>query len=326
MKVVRQKISGTDLAFDRLECGGSTVTCIPDIANIAWPATALFGDLTPHALAHAETTSPAGTVHAAEGTIGLSFNSYLIETPQFTALIDCGVGNDKERPDRPAWHRRNGRFLEALAALGVSPEQVDIVINTHLHADHVGWNTRLVDGAWQPTFPSARYVVCADELDHWMAVDQANRGEGTLHGAFADSIRPILDTVGFDAVAADKEIAEGLRLLPAPGHSPGMVAVMFSGEAGAVIFPADAIHHPLQLSNPNVASNFCENPRQAFETRQRLLAEAQASDAIVAPYHYPAPVFGRVKGEGSTFRFSPLAVEESERPATKRATQQPEEN
>ncbi len=315
MRVIRQKLEGVDMVVDRLECGPVRVTCIPDIANIAWPAKAIFGALSSDALAAAETRAPSGTVNASDGTVRLSFNSYLIETPDFTALIDCGVGNDKERPDRPAWHRRSGSFLDALSALGVAPQQVDIVINTHLHADHVGWNTCLVEGVWQPTFASARYVVCGAELDHWSAIDRENDGVGpdgvgTLHGAFADSIAPIVETVGYEAVAADAEIAPGLRFQPAPGHSPGMAAVILSTPHGDVMFPADAIHHPLQLDDAAVSSNFCENPEQACSTRQRLLAQAAAGNAVLAPYHFPAPVFGRLKTEETSFRFCPLAVED----------------
>lgn len=328
MKVVRRHIPEFDVELERLEAGPVTVTCVPDIANIAWPAKAIFGGLSQRQLEEAEIFAPAGTVNAAAGTVGLSFNCYVVEAPEFTALIDCGVGDGKERLDRPAWHLRDSGFLGMLKAIGVSPEDVDIVINTHLHADHVGWNTRREGKTWRPTFPNARYVVSEAELAHWVGVHRAEPQGYTLHGAFADSVLPIIESVGFEAVPSDCEVAPGLRLRPAPGHSPGMVAVLLSTGSGDVLFLADAIHHPLQLADDSIVCNFCEDPKQARTTRLALLADAAAAGTVLAPYHFPAPVFGRLKAEAASFRFCPL---DTGRPASRQTTmraemRRPEEN
>lgn len=309
MKVVRQNFPELDVVLERLEAGSAVVTCIPDMANVAWPAKAIFAGLTRADLEVAKERSPEGTVDPEGDTVALSFNCYVIQTPQYVALIDGGIGDGKDRPHRPAWHRRETKFLDTLAAIGVSPEQVDIVINTHLHADHVGWNTKREGETWRPTFPNARYVVAEAELAHWMSVHEAEPLGYTLHGAFADSVLPIIRSVGFEAVDSDAEIVPGLSLRPAPGHSPGMVVVSLETGEGEVLFLADAVHHPLQLGDDSIVCNFCEDPKQARTTRLALLADAAASGTVLAPYHFPAPVFGRLAAEAASFRFVPLDIE-----------------
>ena len=316
MRVTRRHLPELDIDLEQLEAGPVVVTCIPDMANVAWPASAIFAGLSREELEAAARRSPAGTVDAEGETVALSFNCYVVETPDYVALIDGGIGDGKERPHRPAWHRRETQFLQTLSALGISPERVDIVINTHLHADHVGWNTRREGETWRPTFPNARYVVAASELTHWTRVHEASVDGNTLHGAFADSVLPIIASVGFEAVAADAEVAAGLRLKPAPGHSPGMVVVALDTGEGEVLFLADAVHHPLQLGDDSIVCNFCEDPVEARTTRISLLSEAAAAGTVLAPYHFPAPVFGRLKAEAASFRFVPLDIEAIERLAT----------
>jgi glyoxylase-like metal-dependent hydrolase (beta-lactamase superfamily II) len=321
MKVVKKRIAELGVELERLESGPVAVTCVPDMANVPWPAHAIFGALSRSDLEKAEAFAPAGTVDAAAGTVRLSFNCYVIETPDYIALIDGGIGDGKERPHRPAWHRRETRFLETLEALGVGPEDVDIVINTHLHADHVGWNTRREGETWLPTFPNARYVVSEAELAYWTAVHETEPQGSTLHGAFADSVLPIVASTGFDTVRSDAQVAPGLKLRPAPGHSPGMVAVALSIAEGEVLFLADAIHHPLQFGDDSIVCNFCQDPDLARTTRLALLSQAAASGAVLAPYHFPAPVFGRLEAEAASFRFCPLAIESAGQPANNDARQ-----
>lgn len=319
MQAIRRHLPAFGNELEQLKAGPVTITCIPDMANVAWPARAIFAALDRAGLEAAQQRSPAGTVDPDGETVALSFNCYVIQTPNYVALIDGGIGDGKERPHRPAWHRRETRFLDTLAAIGVTPDQVDIVINTHLHADHVGWNTRLEGNTWRPTFPNARYVVAEAELSHWTAVHEAEPLGNTLHGAFVDSVLPIIRSVGFEAVASDAEIVAGLSLRPAPGHSPGMVVVSLDTGDGEVLFLADAIHHPLQLGDDSIVCNFCEDPEQARATRLRLLGEAAAAGTVLAPYHFPAPVFGRLTAEANSFRFKPLDFEATGQPASKNA-------
>jgi glyoxylase-like metal-dependent hydrolase (beta-lactamase superfamily II) len=289
-----------------LTIGATRVYRIADADGVAWPARALFRSITDAELANACTHLPQGEVDPAEGTLRLSFNTYLIASPHLTALIDAGIGNGKERPDRPAWHRRTGAFLDILAALGFSPDSVDLVVNTHLHADHVGWNTVHDGQKWRPTFPRGRYVTPASELAYWSARANANPDEPVLHGAFADSIAPLIEEGVLSASPVPAEIAPGLYLEPAHGHSPGMAVVRLVADGEEVYFLADVLHHPVQFLAPRLCTNFCLDPTQAMVTRARILEECVARRAIVAPYHFAPPAFGRISAGDGEFHFDYL--------------------
>ena len=285
---------------DRIELGSAVIQRLADMEGVSWPAAAMFRDLPPSVLHEAAKAYPTA-IDADANALKLTFNSYIIETPDYLCLIDAGLGNGKERLDRPLWHQRNGDFLDRLNAFGYEPEQFDIVINTHLHADHVGWNTVMKDGAWVPTFPNARYIVPARELAHWQNL-YPNDGY-LLHGAFADSIQPIVEAGLYEAVELPGEIAPGLWLEPAPGHTLGMATVRLCGESGDVLFLADAIHSPMQLATPDLTSNFCVDPAQSRATRHRLLDECAGKNTIVATYHFPPPVFGHIVRSGLGYAF-----------------------
>ena len=270
-RIAGENISGK---IDCLELEDVRIYRVADIDDIAWPARALFSGLTDEEMLEAEPLLPPGALNAARSEIRLSFNSFLIQAPNLVALIDAGIGNGKERLDRPAWHRRSGAFLSDLEALGFPPDRIDLVINTHLHADHVGWNTVSEGLVWRPTFRRARYVVPIDELKHWLGLNRDTPAGTILHGAFADSVQPLLDAGVLDAVPVPSEVGPGLRLQPAPGHSPGMAVVRLTFGKRSVLFLADVVHHPLQLGMPHVGSNFCVDPVQARTTRDRILADS----------------------------------------------------
>lgn len=295
------------LGFDvhSLHIGPYRIHRIADMDRVKWPATAMFRAMTGDALVRAAANTPAGMIDVAEEGLLLSFNSYVIETPEALVLVDAGIGNDKDRPDRPRWHKRTSKFLDALAAMSFTPERFDIVINTHLHADHVGWNTVLKDGAWVPAFPRARYVTPEGELAHWGKLYET-QGVETLHGAYADSVAPLVERGRLETVATPSEIAPGISLEPAHGHSPGMAVVRLKAEGTEVLFLADAVHHPLQLSDTETTSNFCQDPAMANATRRRLLDDCVARGTIVAPYHFPTPVFGRFERAGAGYTYVPL--------------------
>lgn len=243
-------------------------------------------------------------VDPASGELLISFHSWLIRRDGLTMLVDACLGEHKDRPLRPAWHRRSGTpYLSRLKAEGVTPEQVDCVLCTHLHADHVGWNTRLENGRWVPTFPNARTLVGKRELAHarHLAANPSDPPED--HGSFADSVQPLLDAGRIEAVEETHEIAEGLRLAPAFGHTPGqvMLRVEEPGERPALL-TGDVIHHPAQLAMPNVSSRFCADPQAAAATRRRVLEEAAGRDAYLLTAHFPGPDFHRVRRDGARFR------------------------
>lgn len=290
---------------NRLQIGDITVHRIADIDRIAWPIEAMFGTDADHLFAGARDLLPPDALDTDGKRLLLSFNIFVIEAPGFTCLVDAGLGNDKERLDRPAWHRRNGDFLQRLAALGFDPGQIDIVINTHLHADHVGWNTVLSEDVWKPTFPNARYVTPRVEFAYWKAKQDADPTAHILHGAYADSVLPVVKAGRMETVELPHEVAPGLWLEAAPGHTPGMAVVRLKTPQGDVVILADVIHHPLQLVDPALTTKFCADRGMARTTRQRLLAECAETGAIVAAYHFPSPVFSRLEKSGAGFRANP---------------------
>lgn len=306
MTVSQRDVAGGAYKVQTLRVGDARVHRLSDIETVKWPAPSLLKWLTGDQLAAAAARLPPGMVDAESNSILLSFNSYVVETAGKVVLIDAGIGNGKERLDRPHWHRRDGLFMAALTEMGFAPERVDIVINTHMHADHVGWNTVADDnGDWVPAFPNARYLAPGVDLAFW-SERFATEGDALLHGSFADSVVPLLKLGRLEGVALPHEIVSGLTLEPAPGHSPGMAVVRLHTDAAEVLFLADVIHHPAQLSDPSKGSNFCMDPAVAAATRRRLLDECAATATIVAPYHFPAPVFGRLRAVGEGFDYVPL--------------------
>jgi glyoxylase-like metal-dependent hydrolase (beta-lactamase superfamily II) len=231
----------------------------------------------------------------------MSFHALLVRTPTHTILVDTCLGNDKPRPMVPEWNARSGRFIEDLGALGVRPQDVDLVLCTHLHADHIGWNTRLAQGRWVPTFPRARYLFARRELDHFRARMQSE-GPGIHHGLWADSVQPILDAGLAELVDEHHEVAPGVTLHPAPGHTPGTVMIrLFDGHDTAWLI-GDVVHHPIQVDRPDWYSRFCEQPSQAVASRRKLLEALADSSALLIPAHFPTPTAVRIGRTPHGFR------------------------
>ncbi|MFE3548669.1 MBL fold metallo-hydrolase [Streptomyces kronopolitis] len=229
--------------------------------------------------------------------------TWVLRSAGRTILIDTGVGDAKERPAMPAFHRLHTGFLARLAAAGVRPEDVDVVVNTHLHADHVGWNTRLVDGEWVPTFPHARYLFPRADYDFWNpAHHHIRRMEEANRNVFEDSVEPVvragLATLWEDSFVID----ENLTLAPAPGHTPGSAVVLLNSGGDRAAFVGDLLHNPVQVVEPRCNSCFCEDPAGARDSRLRVLGEAADTGRIVFPAHLRGerPAM-RVERSGSRF-------------------------
>ena len=233
--------------------------------------------------------------------VSLSFNSYLVQTKNHTILVDTCCGNDKERPQRLEWHHRDGPYLNNLKARGVEPEDIDIVLCTHLHADHVGWNTKLVDGEWIPTFPNAQYLFTDKEYQHWVH-QQAASDLKINYGSFGDSVLPVVESGQANLVAPEHEIESGLYLKPAFGHTPGTVVLHIEGECGQAVICGDVMHHPVQVVHPEWSSGFCSDPVQSAKSRRDLLEGVAGTGTVVLPAHFLAPYYGPVECEGIGFR------------------------
>jgi glyoxylase-like metal-dependent hydrolase (beta-lactamase superfamily II) len=236
------------------------------------------------------------------GKLVICVQSYVVRTGRTTILVDACVGNDKPRAVFPAWNHAQFPYLAALKAAGVTPEDIDVVMCTHLHTDHVGWNTRLVDGRWVPTFPNARYVFGRTEYETWEA--EMRRDASAGHGqAFQDSVLPVMDAGRAVLVDSDHELEHGVWLEPAPGHTPGNVVVnLRSGDATAIL-SGDVIHHPVQLVRPEWSSRACGDRPQSRATRRALLERVADTGTLLAPAHFATPSLGHVVSHGDAFRY-----------------------
>jgi glyoxylase-like metal-dependent hydrolase (beta-lactamase superfamily II) len=227
------------------------------------------------------------------------FQCYVVRTPHHNILIDSCIGNDKTLPPHMAdWHNRQGReYEQALAEAGLRYEDIDYVFCTHLHADHVGWNTRLVDGVWAPTFPNARYVFSADEVRFW-------EGQYARTGVkvFEESVLPVLEAGRADLVADDAGIGDHVRLLPTPGHTPHHVAVLLGKGRDEAAFAGDLLHSPLQWRYPDLASAMDRDAAAAASVSRRDFLERYAETPTVCCFaHTPTPSAGYVRRLGAGF-------------------------
>jgi glyoxylase-like metal-dependent hydrolase (beta-lactamase superfamily II) len=227
----------------------------------------------------------------------LCFQSYVVKTPHHTILIDSCIGNDKPRPTRPKWHMKtDDTYLSGLKAAGFSVADIDVVMCTHLHPDHVGWNTRLENGQWVPTFPDARYVFGKAEFDHWTA--QNAKAEIPT---YIDSVLPIVEANRAELVRDDFTIGDHMRILPTPGHTPGHAAFAFGKGKDAAIFTGDAMHSPLQTRYPDLSPKFDADPLAAAKSRRSLLERLCDTDTLCCTAHFPSPSAGRIKRRGDGF-------------------------
>ncbi len=231
-------------------------------------------------------------VHYDPGTDQLvsSVHSWVIRTAEHTILLDGCGGNHRNRPWAPRWHMQDIPWLDRLRNTGVSPEDVDIVLCSHLHTDHCGWNTRLLDGRWVPTFPNARYLTHRLENEFWNP-ESPTRGKraDTVAPLWQDSVLPVLEAGLMEFVDGSYEIEPGVVIEEAGGHTPGLVVLRVENGGEHAVFASDVVHHPVQICEPDWNTVFCEMPDQALTTRQRLLESCLHFDATLFPAHFATP-------------------------------------
>jgi glyoxylase-like metal-dependent hydrolase (beta-lactamase superfamily II) len=226
-----------------------------------------------------------------QGFMRLRVQCLIIDTGSLRIAVDTCVGNDKQR-SYAGWHEQHRPFLEDMTAAGYPPESIDFVICTHLHVDHVGWNTRLVGGQWVPTFANARYIFTRPEVEHWVAERETRVDpNGDL---FGDSVAPILDAGLADLVPTDHVICDTVRLDPTPGHTPGHVSVVIESAGQQAVITGDMIHTPLQIAQIALSSQFDTDPVRASATRVAFLTRYQ-DDTIVIGTHWGGPGSGRIR-------------------------------
>ena len=232
----------------------------------------------------------------------IEVRSYVLQLGGLNVLVDTCCGNDKQR-SVPWADRLQTRWLQNLSEAGFAPADIHLVLCTHLHADHVGWNTQLRDGRWVPTFPNARYVFSRKDYEFF----SRQTHEAHNREAYLDSVLPVIEAGLADIVESDhcvhRELEEGIWLEDAAGHSPGSVVVNAKRGAHQAVFVGDAVHHPIQLVRPDIAFFADESPAEACATRERLLHQCAESGAVLYPAHFPDPPAGRVRRNGRFFRY-----------------------
>ena len=257
----------------------------------------MLPDLTPDMLAENRAwMQQAGAIDDTD-TLILCFQSYIVQTPHHTVLIDSCIGNDKPRPGRPHWNMKtDDSYMRALAASGFSVADIDFVMCTHLHVDHVGWNTRLENGRWVPTFPNARYVFAKSEYDYWLDMNAK-----TEVPPFVDSVLPVVEAKKAEIVINDFVLGDHARILPTPGHTPGHVAFTFGRGKDDVVFAGDLMHTPLQTRYPELSPKFDVDPKLAGATRRNFLQRYCDTNTLCCTAHFPSPSAGKIRRWGNGF-------------------------
>lgn len=278
----------------RLQIGEVTITAIVESCSV-------YGlqDLLPTAkeeeIGHIDWIGPPYITE--KGEVVLAIQAFCIETPDRRIIVDTCNGNDKSRASGFG-HMQQSDLLDRLIQINFGPENVDIVLCTHLHADHVGWNTCLRDGQWVPTFPRARYLIGRTEFAHELEL------AGTpFREQFQDSVRPIVDAGLVDLVETDHQICPELRLVASPGHTPGHVSVMIESVGESALITGDFLHSPVQIARPDWSLSFDHNPDVARETRTSMLYQLADTSTLVLGSHFPSPTAGHIIREGSSLRF-----------------------
>jgi glyoxylase-like metal-dependent hydrolase (beta-lactamase superfamily II) len=257
----------------------------------------LFPSLTPDLLAESrDWMRQAGAIDA-EDMLVLCFQSYVVRTPHHTILIDSCIGNDKPRPVRPKWNMKtDDTYMRALGAANLSVEDIDFVMCTHLHVDHVGWNTKMEGGRWVPTFPNARYIFGQTEFDYW-----TEQHAKAAVPAFGDSVLPVVEAKRAEVVRDDFAVGDHLRILPTPGHTPGHVAFALGRAKDDAVFSGDLMHSPLQTHHPDLSPRFDVDPQLAAKTRRAFLERYCDTDTLCCTAHFPSPSTGKIRRKGNGF-------------------------
>jgi glyoxylase-like metal-dependent hydrolase (beta-lactamase superfamily II) len=232
-----------------------------------------------------------------EGRLKMSIHALVVETPTRRIVVDTGLGNDKEGRSVPTWNNRQTPFLETMTKAGFPPDSIDTVLCTHLHVDHVGWNTKLIAGQWVPTFAHARYLFGKFEYEHW----RDHSDEPDKRAVFNDSVKPVVDAGKADLVASDFRLCGEINLIPTPGHSPGHMSVHIQSDGEEGLLTGDVAHHPCQMAHLDWSSTADSDAVQSAATRRELFSRFADTATLVIGGHFDA---GRIRRDGEAFKFT----------------------
>jgi glyoxylase-like metal-dependent hydrolase (beta-lactamase superfamily II) len=234
------------------------------------------------------------------GRLKMSIHALVVEAPVRRIVVDTCLGNDKENRRIPTWNRMQTGFLADLAAAGYPRETIDTVVCTHLHVDHVGWNTMLADGRWVPTFPNARYLIGRVEYRHWTALHERE----DMNAVLADSVTPVAAAGLVDLVETDYRVCDEVSLVPTPGHTPGHVSLRVVSDGEEALITGDFMHHPCQIARPDWSSTADSDPDAARATREAMLTRLAGARTLVIGTHFAGRTAGHVVPDGPTFRLA----------------------
>ena len=278
--------------------GQVMVTCIQESESDIPPGFLIPG-LTADRLAAIEWLDPGFLGRG--GMLRLAIQALVIRTPDRLIVVDTCLGNDKFGREVPTWNGLNTGFLNDFAAAGFDCSAVDTVFCTHLHSDHVGWNTMKSAKGWIPTFPNARYLLGRREFEYWERECEA--GKGSTHAVFADSVLPLFEAGLVDLIDLPHRVTDEIVLVSTPGHTPGHASVQINSQGQAGLITGDFIHHPCQMAVPDLAEIADTDGMMAGETRRQVLGDCADKPILVIGTHFARPVAGHVRTDGDVFRF-----------------------
>jgi len=278
--------------------GEMTITKIEEKFLTPFPTETLFPDLNMYEFDKNKEISLFYS-DISEDKIILSVHTWLVEFDNKIILIDTGIGNEKERKFSALFHNQNTPFLQKLESTGISPDDVNYVLMTHLHADHIGWNTQLIDGCWVPTFPNAKYVFPKAEMDFYSTPESENR-----RVIFEDSIIPIIENkMSVQIPAQGGEFLKGVIFHSTPGHSVGHMSISIMSEGEEAFFTGDTMHHPIQVALPRLNSVFCRDSEQSIVSRRWMLDYALKQAATVFTSHFGNTSVGIITKKDDAFEW-----------------------
>ncbi len=298
--------------------GNATISKIQEMTVDALSASELYAGIDQAVADEQIAKWNEASVDKGNGHLKLGFHAWLVKTTSRTVLIDTGAGAGKERPSSPMFGHLHEPFLARLQSLGTSPAEVDVVLHTHLHVDHVGWNTYKSGDRWVPTFPNAQHLLSAREHAYVKSTVEKDGGHEAIRTAaglgqmahlpavdfYQDSLLPVIEAGMTREIEVDgSEVIEGFTYHPLPGHSIDHAGISFVSEGERAFFWGDVVHHPIQFALPTWNSVFCEFPDAAVQARAWAISHAAETQSLVFATHLPDTSIGRVSRKADGFHW-----------------------